>query len=143
MEYFETLTRVPAAEIEQMKADIKKGENPLRFKKRLASALVEMYHGPAAAREAAESFEREIVNKELPTEIPEFSPSAGLAEMDLRDLLVESKLASSKKEAARFVEQGGITIDGEKAADPKAKVALRDGMILKRGNRHYAKIKLS
>lgn len=143
MEYFETLTRVPETEIEQMKAEMEQGENPLHFKKRLASSLVEMYHGKEAAQEAAQSFEREIVHKEIPTEIPEFSPASGLAEMDLRDLLVETKLASSKKEAARFVEQGGITIDGEKAADPKAKVALRDGMILKRGNRHYAKVKLS
>lgn len=143
LEYFETLTRVPEAEIEQMKAAMEQGENPLHFKKRLASALVEMYHGPAAAQEAAESFEREIVHKEIPDQIPEFSPPGGTTEMDLRDLLVETRLAGSKKEAARFVEQGGITIDGEKAADPKAKVALRNGMILKRGNRHYAKVKLS
>ncbi len=143
MEYFETLTRVPEAEIEQMKAEMAQGANPLHFKKRLASSLVEMYHGKEAAQEAAQSFEREIVHKEIPTEIPEFSWSAGLAEIDIRDLLVETKLASSKKEAGRFVEQGGITIDGEKATDPKAKVVLRDGMILKRGNRHYAKVKLS
>lgn len=142
LEYFETLTRVPEDEIEQMRAEMETGQNPLTFKKRLARTLVEMYHGPEAAEEAAQSFEREIVHKEIPDEIPEYSPAGGATEMDLRDLLVESKLASSKKEAARFVEQGGITIDGEKAADPKAKVALRDGMILKRGNRHYAKIKL-
>lgn len=142
-EYFETLTRVPEAEIQQMQAAMDGGENPLHFKKRLAGELVRMYHGEDAAQEAAESFEREIVHKEVPTEIPEFSPSGGLTEMDLRDLLVETKLAASKKEAARFVEQGGITIDGEKPADPKAKVALRDGMILKRGNRHYARVKLN
>lgn len=142
LEYFETLTRVPEPEIEQMKAAMEQGENPLRFKKRLAASLVEMYHGPDAAREAAESFEREIVNKEVPTEIPEFSLS-GVTEMDLRDLLVETKLAASKKEAARFVEQGGITIDGDKPTDPKAKVTLHDGMLLKRGNRHYARVKLS
>ncbi|MBN9391729.1 MAG: tyrosine--tRNA ligase [Chloroflexi bacterium] len=142
-EYFETLTRVPEPEIEEMRAAMDGGENPLHFKKRLASALVAQYHGEDAAREAADSFEREIVNKEIPTDIPEFNPAGGLAEMDLRDLLVETKLAASKKEAARFVEQGGITIDGEKPADPKAKVSLHDGMIIKRGNRHYARIKLS
>ena len=62
--------------------------------------------------------------------------------MALRDLLVESGLASSKKEADRFVEQKGVTIDGEKPTDSKAKITLKDGMIIKRGNRHYAQIKL-
>ena len=69
MEYFETLTRVPEDEIETMRAAMDGGENPLHFKKRLASELVKMYHGPDAAQEAAESFEREIVHKEIPTEI--------------------------------------------------------------------------
>ena len=57
IQYFEVLTRVPLAEIEEMRAAMEQGENPVRFKKRLASALVEMYHGKEAAQEAAEAFE--------------------------------------------------------------------------------------
>ncbi len=143
IQYFEVLTRVPMSEIEQMQAAMERGENPVHFKKRLAATLVEMYHGQPAAQEAAEAFEREIVNKEAPLQIPVFTAPAGVSEMSLRDLLVESGLAASKKEADRFVEQNGVTIDGERPGDSKAKITLRDGMILKRGNRHYAQVKLS
>ncbi len=142
LEYFEVLTRVPLAEVETMRAGMERGENPVNFKKRLAYSLVEMYHGQAEAEEAAASFEREIVHKEVPTDMPEYSPPAGQTEMQLRDLLVETKLAESKKEADRTAEQGGVTIDGQKVSDGKAKIQLHDGMILKRGSHRYARIKL-
>ena len=141
VQYFEVLTRVPLAEIETMREAIGRGENPVNFKKRLAATLVEMYHSPQAAREAADAFEREIVHKEVPDDVPVFEFAAG--EMVLRDLLVETKLADSKKDADRQVEQNGITIDGERPNDPKARVTLHDGMLLKRGNRRYARIKLN
>ena len=140
VQYFEVLTRVPMSEIDEMRAAIGRGDNPVNFKKRLAATLVEMYHGPEAAQEVAAAFEREIVHKEVPQDIPVYELAAG--EMALRDLLVETGLAGSKKEADRFVEQNGITVDGERPTDPKARLALHDGMLLKRGNRHYARIKL-
>jgi tyrosyl-tRNA synthetase len=142
VEYFEMLTRVPMEEVAEMGAAMARGENPVNFKKRLAHKMVEQYHGVGAADDAAAAFEREHVRRELPEDMPEWTPPGGVTEMPLRDLLVETKLASGKKEADRFVEQNGVSIDGEKATDPKARIALRDGMILKRGNRFFAKIKL-
>jgi tyrosyl-tRNA synthetase len=141
-EYFEVLTRVPLSEIEEMQAAMAKGESPLKFKKRLAFTMVEKYRGKPAAEEAAEAFERQFVNKELPEDIPEYTPPAGTTELALRDLLVETKLAASKKEADRYVEQNGISINGEKATDSKAKIQLQDGMLVKRGARHFVRIKI-
>ncbi len=143
IQYFEALTRLPWPEVEQMQAAMEQGENPVNFKKRLAYSMVEQYHGTPAAEEAAASFEREHVRGELPEDIAEYCPPPGTTILDIRDLLVDAKLAGSKKEAARFVEQNGVSIDGQKVADPKGKVTLRDGMILKRGNRFYARVKLS
>ncbi|HEX2910475.1 MAG TPA: tyrosine--tRNA ligase [Chloroflexia bacterium] len=142
IEYFEALTRIPLSDIEEMQAAMTRGENPVHFKKKLAWTLVNMYHGQEAADLAAEAFEREIVQKQAPEDMPVYNPPQGVTEMDVRDLLVETKLAASKKEAGRIVEQGGLSVDGEKVTDPRAKINLRDGMVLKRGNRHYAKIKI-
>lgn len=140
VQYFESLTRLPLSEVAEVKAAVERGENPLNFKKKLAYNLVEMYHGREAAEEAAQTFERQFVKHEIPQDIPQVTLPEG--EMDIRDLLVETKLAASKKEAARFVEQSGVSLDGQKVSDPKGKVALHDGMLLKRG-RFYARVKLS
>ncbi len=142
LEYFEVLTRVPLTEIERMQVAIERGESPYNFKKQLAYHMVEKYHSREAAEEAANAFKRQFVDKELPEDIPEYTPPSGTTEMALRDLLVESNLAGSKKEADRFVEQNGVSIDGEKATDSKAKIQLRDGLLLKRGARHYTRVKL-
>ena len=59
-------------------------------------------------------------------------------------LLVKAGLAPSNAEARRNVEQGGVTIDGEKAADVKAVVTKEqigeDGIILKRGKKKFIKV---
>ena len=59
-------------------------------------------------------------------------------------LLVRAGLAPSNAEARRNVEQGGVTIDGEKAADAKLMVAKEqiagDGVILKRGKKKFVKV---
>ena len=64
--------------------------------------------------------------------------------IDLLTLLVKSELVPSKSEARRAVEQGGVTVNGEKAADIKAVFAANDfsgdGMILKRGKKNFRRI---
>lgn len=145
IEYFEMLTRVPMDEVNAMAAQIQNASDPgaqaWEFKKRLAHTMVEIYNGKEAADKAAHDFTVQSGGG-IPDDIPEWTPPEGVSEMALRDLLVETKLASSKKEADRFVEQSGVSIDGEKATDPKARITLHNGMILKRGVRFYAKIKL-
>jgi tyrosyl-tRNA synthetase len=141
--YFEVITDVPLVEIAAMKVQLDSGINPMNLKKRLAWTLVKMYHGKAAADEAQREWERIHQTGEIPQEIKEWSPEAGQTELDIADLLVKTGLASGKNEAKRLAGEGGIKINGEKLADPRAKISLSDGMILQRGNRHFIRIKLS
>ena len=66
--------------------------------------------------------------------------------IDLISLLVKSELAPTRSEARRNIEQGGVTVDGEKVADVKAtftKDALSgDGMVIKRGKKKFKRVVL-
>jgi tyrosyl-tRNA synthetase len=143
LEYFTVLTKVPLSEIEQMKLELDSGTNPMLLKKRLAYTMTEMYHGSESAEQAQHDFEQVHQKKELPDEIPTFTPEDGVTEISLQDLLVKNGLAQSNKEAQRVAEQGGVSIDGEKKTNAKEKIVLHDGMIIQRGSRFFLKIVLN
>jgi tyrosyl-tRNA synthetase len=75
---------------------------------RLAREIVTMYHGASEAKRAEEAFENVFKNKGIPDEIPEYKASAGES---LIDALVASKTVTSKSEARRLIEQGGVKHD--------------------------------
>jgi len=141
-QYFEVLTKVSLEELEQIKQQLAAGTNPLLVKKRLALTMTEQYHGKEAALEAQRDFEQVHQKRELPDEMPTFTPPDGATEMVLQELLVKNGMATSNKDAQRTAEEGGIRIDGEKVTNAKSKINLRDGMVIQRGNRHFLKIVL-
>ena len=78
-------------------------------------------------------------------------PTYEITEDDLRDgsidilgLLVKAELASNRSEARRNVQQGGVSLDGEKVTDIKTSYTLQDlgpeGRVLKRGKKKFAKV---
>ena len=78
-------------------------------------------------------------------------PTTELTDEDLTDgnidiisLLVKSGLAPTRSEGRRNVEQGGVTVDGEKVTDFKAvfaKEALAgDGIVIKRGKKKFQRV---
>ena len=79
-------------------------------------------------------------------------PSVTLSDSDFADgsidilsLLVKSSLASSRSDARRAVEQGGVSLDGEKVSDIKAAYgtdAFSNGAVLKKGKKNFRKILL-
>ena len=60
--------------------------------------------------------------------------------MGVLDFLVAIKMFSSKSEARRMVEQGGIQIDGEKITDWKSDVYPRDEMMVQRGKKIFLRV---
>ena len=64
--------------------------------------------------------------------------------IDLITLLVKAELAGTRSEARRSIEQGGVSIDGEKITDVKytvAKDALTgEGVVLKKGKKKFNKV---
>jgi tyrosyl-tRNA synthetase len=132
--YFILTTRTPLDEIAQHESQLKSGINPKDIKLKLASTLVEMYHGEKSAQEAEDYWISTFSKKEIPTDMPQFK----MNEKDILSVLVESGLVTSKSEARRAVEQGGVKINSEVVMDSKTEVVSGD--IIQKGKMHFLKV---
>lgn len=135
IKYFELTTDIPLDVIATFKKEMTDGANPRDYKMQLGYALVRMYHSEKAARDAQEYFVNTFKNKERPTDIPEIIPSA----YDIITVLVEGKLVTTKSEARRAVEQGGVKIDDEKVESIETQV--KKGSVVQKGKRFFVKVK--
>jgi tyrosyl-tRNA synthetase len=138
--YVELATDIPLARLEHWRRYAE--ENPRDAKHDLAFTLVRMYHGNAAAQQARAHFERTVVQKEVPEDLPEVAPEAEGGKVGLLDLIRQAGFAASNGEARRLVQQGGVTIDGTKVDDPMRvlDLAAEAPFVLKVGKRRYARI---
>ena len=138
------LTFLPLEQINEM--DKWEGSQLNEAKEILAFELTKLVHGEEEASKAQEGA-RALFSSGNAADMP----VAELTDSDFENgqigilkLLVKAGLAPSNAEARRNVEQGGVTIDGEKAADVKAAVKKEqigeDGIILKRGKKKFVKV---
>ena len=111
--------------------------DPLAFKKALAWALVERFHGDEAADAGAAHFASVIGRKEVPDDVPETRVSVGESgDIGLLDLLRQLGLTKSNGEGRRLVEQGAVRSDGEPVSDASARLQPGNPLI-KGGKRRF------
>lgn len=143
---FEYLTSVPLEEVKRIETEIKKGENPMKYKKQLAFEIVKELNNEEKANEAKETFERTVQKKEMPTDINEISlPKVFVSNATIITGIVELGLASSNAEAKRVIEQGGITINNERITSPNAPLSsflIEEENIVQRGKQKIIKVKV-
>jgi tyrosyl-tRNA synthetase len=138
--YFELVSDVNLQELAGIKKQLENPQtNPRDVKRYLARTLVRMYHQASAAQQAEQEFDQVFIDKKLPVDIPEFILTQPSWRLD--DLLVETRTASSKAEARRLIQQGGVTIDNERIEDPFRNIVLDREIVLKVGKRKFARIK--
>lgn len=124
--YFECCTNISMKEVRA----ILKG-NPRDAKARLAREVVALYHGADAATKASEEFDNVFKGGGVPENMEEVTVKPGIL---LIDVLVQYKLASSKSEARRLIEQGGVKLNNKTVESPETKI--QEG-ILKVGKRKF------
>jgi tyrosyl-tRNA synthetase len=138
MNYFELITDVSDEELNELKKLVEKNEiNPMDLKKRLGIEIVTKLHNKEAAIEAENHFSRVVQNKEIPDEIEECLYNLN-REIDLKDLLVKIKMAKSRSDAGRLIEQGAVSLNGQTVTVNSIKI--EDGSIVKVGKRRFAKL---
>ncbi|MFA6184351.1 MAG: tyrosine--tRNA ligase [Parcubacteria group bacterium] len=134
-------TRISLVEIEELM----KLENPRDAKMRLAWEIVKIYHGETEADKSQEYFSNTFSKKEIPTDVRECTPKwvdAYEAEENVIDFMVSCGLANSRGDARRKIEQGGVSIEGEKIS-VGTEILTKDkfnGKILKVGKINFVKI---
>ena len=138
------LTFLPLEQIDEM--DHWEGSELNKAKEILAFELTKLVHGEEEAKKALEGAKALFSSgnaAEMPTVVlTEESFTDGKA--DILTLLTASGLVSSRSEGRRAVEQGGVSVNGEKVTDIKAvfeKEQLNgDGIVLKRGKKNFKKV---
>ena len=141
------LTFLPLGQIDEM--DKWEGSKLNEAKEILAYELTKMVHGEDEAKRA-QTAARSIFSAGGNSEdMPTFELSAADlvdGSADIITLLTNSGLVASRSEARRAVEQGGVTVDGEKIADTRFALSeerLRVGAVIRRGKKAYKKIVLN
>ena len=139
-EFYRLGTALSAAESERIIEDCRTGGlHPRDAKMRLAREIVSLYHGPEAAARAEENFKQVFQRGQMPGEMPHFTFSAA-APADLVSLLAQTGLASSKSEARRLIQQGGVRVDGEQVKNIETRVQAEGEHVLQVGKRKFARI---
>lgn len=137
IKYFNLATRISLKEIANIEKELKNGANPRHIKKRLAEEIVTLYHSKKQAIRASSEFERVFTQKEKPSDIAEMKVKS----QNIIDLLVETKLAPSKSEARRLVQQGGVKLNDQVITEWDATIDVENGHILQAGKRKFIKLK--
>jgi len=137
--YFELLTNLPSEKIQQYKKDLQlKKINPNILKKQLAFEVTKIYHSEKKAENAKEEFNKVFKEKKIPTKIQEIRIKE--KSLNVLDLLVKTKLVSSKSEAKRLILQKGVKVDGIVQANWQETIQIKKGMVIQTGKRKFIKV---
>ncbi|HYG67013.1 MAG TPA: tyrosine--tRNA ligase [Anaeromyxobacteraceae bacterium] len=136
--YYDLLSDRSSTEIAALRAG-----HPKEAKVALAKELVARFHGPEAANRAEAHFEQVHARRETPDDIEERTVSlGGAATLPLARLIADAGLAASNSEARRLIGQGGVSVNGERFADPQGALGAGE-FLVKVGKRKFVRLKIA
>ncbi|MDX1706605.1 tyrosine--tRNA ligase [Pseudidiomarina sp.] len=140
--YFELLSFVPLAEIEDFKKAVQQGANPRDYKVLLAKEIIARFHSAADADAAEQDFIQRFSKNAIPDDMPEVTLTSDNGDMAIANLLKAADLVGSTSDAMRMIKQGAVKIDGEKVTDTRLAVAAGSTAVYQVGKRKFARITL-
>ena len=152
IDYLKFLTFLSKEEIEELDEKNKTQPHLREAHKKLAEEVITFIHGKEAYLQAIKISEalfsgniRELSAKEIAMGFNDLSSAEG-HEGTLVDALIETELASSKREAREFIRNGAVTVNGDKITDEgymisKAEAIEGKFLVLRRGKKKYALVK--
>lgn len=113
-------------------------------KKTLAFEVTKLVHGEEEADKAKKAAEELFTNKKLSDNMPSVELPRVFLKTNITDLLVETKLVSSKSEARRLIEQNGISLNQEKVKSKDQIITDKDiinnSLVLQKGKKVFLKV---
>lgn len=138
-DWYDLLSLKSNAEIAQIKKECSEGRNPRDAKVLLAKEIIERFHDKDSADAAEQEFTARFRGGAAPTDIPEVTVTASGEAIGVARMLKEAGLVPSNGEANRNIEQGGVTIDGNRISDRT--LTFGPGTyVVKVGKRKWARI---
>lgn len=147
IEYFTLLTDLPLAKCKEIETALANGENPMQYKKLLATMITAQYHDEKTAQKAAENFEKTVQKGELPDQIPVIKlDKQQLTWLELARICQPEKSGGDLK---RLISQGGLEIIepknlAGKKTDYNEKIdsTNQSSFIIRLGKRNFYQIKI-
>ncbi len=155
-DYLKVFTFLPVEEIETLESESGSHDRFLRAKKLLAYEVTKLVHGVVTAErvravseivfgertiESLTRAERDILVAAIPT-VWVTKRSIEIKEHSIIDMLLQAQLVASKGEARSIIEQGGVTLNGQKIEEVTESLSSRNmtGSIamLRKGKKQYA-----
>ncbi len=137
IDYLKRFTFLSREEIEELERKHKEKPEARDAHKALAFEVTKFVHGEEEAIKAQKTSE-EVFSGGVSANMPSVEIDLEVG-ANILDVLVSAEFAPSKSEARRLVEQGGISIDGEKVTDTKYAVEKSESVIQK-GKKVYKKV---
>lgn len=137
--YFESLTRVPLARIQEIKDAMAAGENPMQFKKELAHEIVKFFHGDELAQHAADNWAQTFQKGGIPEDIETLVVQH---DAELIDVLIANTIVSSKTDWRRLVDEGAVKrINGDiETVISDQKELVGESSVFKIGKKRFIKL---
>ncbi|MBW4061584.1 tyrosine--tRNA ligase [Candidatus Saccharibacteria bacterium] len=134
--YYKLCTEIELVVIDELVKTLAAGANPRDAKASLAREIVRIYHGPASSEKAEADWNNQFRDGGRPETIETITvdPTA-----DFLDILVTTGMASSKSDARRLIDQGGVKLD-DHVVEFSNEAVITDGQILQVGKRRYLKL---
>ncbi|MBI5467543.1 MAG: tyrosine--tRNA ligase [Deltaproteobacteria bacterium] len=137
MRWYELLSDVSKDALDEIKAG---RVHPKEAKEALAFELTARFWSQEAAEKAQADFKALFARKEVPDEIEEFHMTGAPGSVLVGKVMVAAGLAKSTSEAIRLIDQGGVKVDGERAANSKAEIPTNKPVLLQVGKRFFKRI---
>ena len=139
--YYELCTDLTPQAIAALRESTNGHRNPRDVKVDLAKLIVADFYSEAEARKAEDEFNAMFRNKHAPEDVEERALASGV--WKLPKLLVELQLAPSMAEARRLIEQGGVSVDGERRTqnDFEVNLSADHSFLIQVGKRRFARVR--
>lgn len=135
--YFRLVTRFTPHEISEIEKAVETGSlHPRDAKMKLAFEITSIFYGVADAQKAQDAFIKTFQQKETPDDMPEFALQS---KQTVLDVILAAKLAASKSEARRLIDQKGVRLDGEVLE--RGDAPFPHGGVLQVGKRRFVRVK--
>jgi tyrosyl-tRNA synthetase len=142
--YAQLATELDPDEVAEIEAAERKGgPDAGAAKRKVAGAVVGLYHGGDAAAAAERAFDRQFRERQAPEDLDEATIPANAIDGDtvyLPRVLAELGLAASRGEARRLLAQGGVKINGDPVTTEETTLASLSGAVLQVGKRRFVRL---
>jgi tyrosyl-tRNA synthetase len=143
--YFELVSSKSLEEVGEVGRKLQEpGTNPSHLKRELARDIITQFYDEDAARKAEAHFDMIHVRHETPEDVETIRMKGEADGLWIVKALTESGLSASASHSRRMIQQGGVSVDGEKVTDIEHRLAKRDdAYIVKMGKRKFIGIRVT